>query len=162
MSEEYNGQLKHAGEIRRHILGGNAKFTIRHKESGERITYKVKSAAADRSMNWSTGNQNRDLYFVSVLTGPSNDSDFQYMGLLTKLPFGDFGFTTTRNSRVGHDSLAYKIFMKAWSQIEHGCRWPESWEFWHEGQCCACGRPLTVPESIAMGMGPDCAGKLGL
>lgn len=32
-------------------------------------------------------------------------------------------------------------------------------EFWHEGSCCICGRPLTNPASIAAGIGPDCAGK---
>lgn len=27
------------------------------------------------------------------------------------------------------------------------------------GRCCRCGRKLTVPSSIEMGMGPECAGK---
>lgn len=31
--------------------------------------------------------------------------------------------------------------------------------FQHEGRCCVCGRPLTNPESIDAGIGPECAGK---
>jgi len=27
---------------------------------------------------------------------------------------------------------------------------------YHEGRCCKCGMPLTVPESIDSGIGPDC------
>lgn len=30
----------------------------------------------------------------------------------------------------------------------------------HEGRCCRCARPLTHPESIATGIGPDCAGRV--
>ena len=33
-------------------------------------------------------------------------------------------------------------------------------EFWHEGRCGRCGRTLTVPESIASGVGPECQGRL--
>jgi hypothetical protein len=32
-------------------------------------------------------------------------------------------------------------------------------EIWHSGRCGRCSRRLTVPESIAAGIGPDCAGK---
>ena len=30
-------------------------------------------------------------------------------------------------------------------------------EVWHEGRCGRCNRALTVPESIASGIGPECA-----
>jgi hypothetical protein len=32
-------------------------------------------------------------------------------------------------------------------------------EVWHEGRCGACGRRLTVPESIERGLGPECYGR---
>lgn len=35
---------------------------------------------------------------------------------------------------------------------------PPSLEVWHEGRCGRCGRALTVPESIASGIGPVCEG----
>jgi len=33
---------------------------------------------------------------------------------------------------------------------------------WHRGFCGRCGRPLTVPSSIATGIGPDCAERMGI
>ena len=30
-------------------------------------------------------------------------------------------------------------------------------EVWHEGRCGKCGRVLTVPESLILGLGPECA-----
>jgi hypothetical protein len=33
---------------------------------------------------------------------------------------------------------------------------PPLTEIWHEGRCGRCGRKLTVPDSIAIGIGPDC------
>lgn len=30
-------------------------------------------------------------------------------------------------------------------------------EVWHSGNCSRCGRLLTTPESIALGLGPTCA-----
>lgn len=150
------GRLAFAGEIRRFILGGNSTFTVVHGDT--RFTYKVKSAAKDRSKNWSTGNQDRSVFFVSVLTGPSNESDFQYMGLLRLDPIcGEYNFSTTAKSKVSRDAPSFITFMRAWNNVEFRCQWPATLEFWHEGQCCVCGRKLTVPESIAMGIGPECA-----
>jgi hypothetical protein len=34
-------------------------------------------------------------------------------------------------------------------------------EIWHEGTCCRCGKRLTVPASIELGMGADCAKEKG-
>lgn len=152
------GQLTFPGEIRRFIIGGNATFTIVNGD--QRFTYKVKSATRDRHANWSTNNQDKSLYFVSVLTGPSNESDFQYMGLLRQDVNGYFPFASTAKSRIRQGAPAWDLFDDAWQALDHGCYWPKRFEFWHEGQCCVCGRKLTVPESIAAGIGPECMGKI--
>jgi hypothetical protein len=34
---------------------------------------------------------------------------------------------------------------------------PDTIEFWHEGKCGKCNRPLTDPVSIKRGLGPSCA-----
>jgi len=152
------GRLQFPGEIRKFILGGNSTFTVVNGD--ERFTYKVKSAAKDRDKNWSTGNQDRTTYFVMVLTGPSNESDFQYMGMLKENGNGYYPFFSTAKSRFRQGAPAWDLFDRAWQAVDHGCYWPRTLEFWHEGQCCVCGRKLTVPESIASGIGPECAGKM--
>ena len=70
------GQIVGRDKIRNYLLGGNATFTIVSKSTGRRFTFLVKSAPKDRNQNWSTNNQNRDLYFVKVLTGGDNNSSY--------------------------------------------------------------------------------------
>lgn len=160
--EEKRGQLTEPALIRRYILGGNATFTLRSLATGLRFTYKVKSATKDRGLNWSTGNQDRTLFFVSVLTGRDNDSDFSYIGILKQSVDGEFRFSHTAKSSALPGSPSFDGFAKCWKLLEFGCRWHPQIEFWHEGKCCVCGRKLTVPESVETGMGPECASKEGI
>lgn len=155
MIDDPIGRLAYPGEIRRFILAGNATFTI--VDGDTRFTYKVKSFTADKNKFWSTKNQDKSVYFVSVLTGPSNESDYQYMGLLKLQPDGDYIFGRTAKSRFEEAAPSMLLFRRAWNAVERGCCWPHALEFWHEGVCCVCGRKLTVPESIASGIGPECA-----
>lgn len=155
---EGSGKLRFPGEIRKYILGGNSCFTIRC--NGVRRTYKVKSTTADRNANWSTGNQDRSQYFISLKTGPGDSfSDYSYMGMLRQTTDGDYRLVETAKSQAKRGSAAWDLFAKLWYSIERGCRVPSNFEFWHEGSCCMCGRRLTVPSSIESGIGPECAGK---
>jgi hypothetical protein len=56
------------------VLAGNARFTVVSKRTGTRFTYRVRKAdeGERRSVPW----------FVSVLTGPENDADFTYLGVI--------------------------------------------------------------------------------
>lgn len=49
-----------------------------------------------------------------------------------------------------------KVFPWLWSYINAARDLPVQVEVWHEGRCGHCGRRLTVPESIADGLGPRC------
>ena len=151
------GRLEYAGEIRHFMLGGNATFTL--VEGDERFTYQVKSAKRDREKNWSTGNQDKSKYFVSLLTGPSNTSDYQYMGMLNQNIDGAYQFGPTKASKITSEAKSFQLLTRLWRGVEHACVRPPMIEFWHEGHCCMCGRRLTVPESIASGIGPECASK---
>lgn len=156
------GQLSFPGEIRRYIMGGNSMFTLVSKKTGIRFTYKVKSAAKDREKNWSTGNQDRSTYFVSLLRGPDNANDFVYIGLLRQTINGSYQFDQTAKSHAKSGTPSFDAFAWVWNAIEFCCQMPSQVEFWHEGSCCICGRKLTVPESVASGIGPECKGKVGL
>lgn len=43
------------------------------------------------------------------------------------------------------------------ARLQSGNGLPETVEVWHEGRCARCARRLTVPESIILGLGPECA-----
>lgn len=124
------------------ITAGNARLTIVSKKTGARYTYRVRRAK-----------DAQDLFFVSVLTGSDNESDFSYLGTLAR---GQFFHG--KKSRLSADAPSAKAWQWYWTFTAQGREAPNC-ETWHEGRCGRCGRPLTVPESIAAGLGPDCAGK---
>ncbi len=120
------------------VFGGNSIFTLESAKTGNRFTYRVKKAE-DR----------KGLYFVSVLKGRDNETDYAYVGILTK-----GGVRLTKASKHTKQSLCVKaldFFMKKLNDI------PENLHIYHEGRCCCCGRRLTTPESITNGYGPECA-----
>lgn len=129
------------------LLAGNATFTLASKRTGVRFTYRAR---------WPEPGSDRR--FVSLLSGPDNTSDYLYMGMLTLTLDGRVkDFVQTRASRITPKSVSWFALTWALHHLKRGDM-PEELEFWHEGRCGRCGRKLTVPESIARGLGPTCAG----
>ncbi len=121
------------------VKAGHAVFTIANSQTGNRFTFKV------------TQCQDRDLWFVSVLRGPDNESDYTYVGAIV-----GHTFRLTRGSKVGQDAPSYRVFRWLHQYIESTVDLPASVSVYHEGCCGRCGRRLTVPESILQGFGPEC------
>ena len=92
--------------------------------------------------------------FLSVLTGPDNESSYSYVGILSQKG----RIITTRNSKVGIDAQSVRSLVWMWNHIED---LPAGYEIRHSGKCCRCGRKLTTPESIEAGIGPVCATAAG-
>lgn len=130
-------------EARAFVLAGNSRFTIVSKKTGTRFTYRVE--ATDR--------KGIATHFVSVLTGPDNSSDYQYVGFIT-----GGRFVRGAKSRIG--ATAPSVVAFAWTFSKLGTISSESpVELWHCGACGRCGRALTDPESLRVGIGPTCRGK---
>lgn len=131
-----------------YLFAGNATLTLVSQKTGTRFTYKIRAPEAGCNRR-----------FVGLLSGPDNTEAYVYMGLLEHDETQDsFRFFPTTKSRVGRDAPSWKAF--AWT-LQKLCKheMPEQLEVWHEGRCGRCGRKLTVPESIASGLGPVCAGR---
>lgn len=160
------------------IFAGNATFTLVSLKTGVRFTYKVRVKKEDvERLAWEEdvrlhavehGNEleygpsftTSDVaYFVNLLRGPDNTADFAYMGVVRKDP--PRFFWTQASGKVSRNAPAHKALV--WMLDAMRCRRDvlgSSLEVWHEGRCGRCGRKLTVPESIAAGLGPECAGRL--
>ncbi len=123
------------------IMAGNSTVTFKSLTSGKHFTYKVKRA------------KDKNIRFVSVLYG-DNNSDYQYIGCI----FDKGDFRHTKGSKVGKDSLSFKGFLWAWNHLRT-LKIPDTLEVWHEGRCGKCGRKLTEPESIELGIGPVCRNR---
>lgn len=123
------------------ITAGNCTFTIKGRES--RFTYKFSKA------------ENKDdFYFVSLLTGSNNNDDFCYIGTFGK----SFGYKHGVKSRINHEAVSIKALEYTLSFILTKIPHPQI-QIWHEGKCCRCGRKLTDPDSISIGLGPYCQTK---
>lgn len=129
------------------VEGGHAVFTVLNTKTGGRFTYKVSAPK---------GENTAVRYFVSVLNGSDNTSDYIYLGCVYK----DGAFRRGVKSTIGPDAPSMKGFAWIWERREK----MESYshvEVLHMGTCGKCGRALTVPESVKSGLGPVCAGKGG-
>lgn len=133
------------------ILGGNATFTLRSKKTGTRYTYKVMLAPPRES---APPQERSTTFFVNLLSGPDNEHDFVYLGIIRTNVF-----STTAKSRMNMESKPVKAFHWAFANLVKYML-PAELEIWHEGRCGRCNRKLTVPESIASGFGPECAGRM--
>lgn len=150
----------HGPEIRKYILGGNALFTVVFGSLIGRRTFRVKSGKRDRESNWSTGNQDRSIYWVSLKIGPGNGyDDFITIGRLAQDINGFYIFHPKLN-RDGQMHFVASLFSSLWTPLDIAGVIPSHWEFYHASSCCVCGRTLTVPSSIQSGIGPECEGKM--
>ena len=136
-------------EVLAFMLAGNATFTYRSLRTGTRFTYKV--TLADKR-NPEDKNE-APAWFVAVLAGPDNTADYTYLGMIKAMTF----FATAKSKHMA-ESASFKTFKWALATFAQNVNvMPSQMEVWHTGHCGRCGRALTVPESVASGIGPECA-----
>lgn len=131
---------------REFFVGGNATFTVANPQ-GEHYTFKIRRPENDMP------------YFLSLLTGPENTTDYTYVGIVD--PFNG-AVRLTKKSQLKDDSRPVRVARWALKHVWTDGVLPVGYRIQHEGKCGCCGRALTVPESIDRGIGPECAAKMGL
>jgi Family of unknown function (DUF6011) len=154
------GKLQTLQDLRAFALGGNAYFTIRSKRTNTRYTYRLRQPKKRLTLH-----SEAEVLFASVLTGADNTSSYSYIGAVWHTP----ALNSWKLMRKAKPSPYYS---RAPAPSVAALEWLlgvlgtgradlfERCEVWHEGRCGRCGRKLTVPESIASGFGPECAGKV--
>jgi predicted RNA-binding Zn-ribbon protein involved in translation (DUF1610 family) len=142
-----HGGFATAADALSFIFGGNATFTLTSGKTNQHFTFKIR-----RKVDVVNG---KVTHFVRVLTGPGSDwTDYTYIGFIA----------TDRSGLIAGrkgDAAATSFKALSWTlkSLGHDVL-PTSLTIQHEGSCGSCGRALTHPESIARGIGPDCAKKL--
>ncbi len=147
-------RLLTARDISQFITGGRAVFTVVSRKTGKRFTYRVASKKGKEA--------DPNFWFVSLLIGSNNTDDYKYLCTMRKLSDGRLVARHSSNSCRG--AMSVEVIGLQWvlSRINRGEGLGISAEFWHEGKCSCCSRSLTVPSSIASGIGPVCARKRGM
>jgi hypothetical protein len=141
------GRLLTVADTLRYCEAGKATITLESLKTGKRFTYRI------------SANDDRTCFFVGVLTGADNESDYSYAGRISRGIFWA-GRKAPRAGDVSPSAPSSKAFDWTWRQLARGIM-PESLEIWHESFCGRCGRKLTVPSSVSQGFGPECIGKIG-
>lgn len=131
--------------VKTYLLAGRATVTLVSERTGARYTFRV-NAAKD----------NDQRFFVSLLTGPDNESSYTYVGMIEN---GEFRLT--KASKFAADSLPVRGFNYFW---RHAVAEQAAADLtvMHAGRCGRCNRLLTVPASLKTGLGEDCAAILGV
>lgn len=159
-AELLRGQLITWLAVRNYIFAGDAVFTLVSLKTGMRFTYKARAKKADvveadrLTANGREVEEGFVCYFVNLLRGPDNTADFAYLGVLRQ----PGRFFTTAKSQVSRHAAAWKALVWFLDQMKgERAVLGVSVEFWHSGRCGRCGRLLSVPKSVADGIGPECA-----
>jgi len=128
-------------------LAGNATFTLVSLKTEVRYTYRVRQCEDKPT-----------LYFVAVMTGADNETSYQYLGTVIKTDVPQLStYRYGVKSKIGEHAPSAGAFYWWWKHKGHA-----QIQVWHEGRCGRCNRKLTVPESIANGIGPECMKYLGV
>jgi hypothetical protein len=133
--------------VKEFFTGGKAIFTIEVPETFQRdfkcnphYTYRIR-------------NKN-DNFLIELLTGPNNTKSYTSIGL-----FDINSGCVKLTGRVSEDSWGVRLFRRVMARIFENA--PEAitssgFDVHHEGRCGKCGKRLSVPESIRLGLGRKC------
>lgn len=145
------------------FVAGNCTFTVSVPEAfagkcgcNPHYTFKIqKGEPSDKYPTPAT--------FVKLLTGSDNTTDYSYLGMLDERT-GEVRLTARSCAQDAAWSvrIVRRVLAQMWVGEGMAAILAAGWDIHHEGRCGRCGRPLTVPESLLIGLGPDCASKMGL
>ena len=135
------GKQLESNDVANFIFAGKARVTLVSETTGARFTFRVQK------------DDIREHFFVSLLRGPDNSNDYVYMGLVRA---NRAALVPTKATKVTNDAPSWKAFAWLVHRLHRG-QPLNNMQVWHEGKCGKCGRPLTVPASIANGIGPECS-----
>jgi hypothetical protein len=131
------------------FFGGKSIFTIESHKTGEHKTFKIQKTKPNPRFPTQS-------FMVSLLTGPCNETNYEYIGIVDELA-GNLRLTkASRRNDNSPDVLTFRWFMKHLftDKVLNNAT------VHHEGKCGCCGRTLTVPASLKSGVGPECAKRL--
>lgn len=134
------------------IMAGKAIFTVSNGR-GNHYTYRVTKKENEGQL---------PIWFVSLLSGPDNGSDYTYVGVLNRTTgavrlTGASSFTST--------STPYRVVNWSLKKLWADTPLPEGYSIDGEGRCGCCGRTLTHPDGVAddgyrFGYGPTCWARM--
>lgn len=159
----HEAQITDPDNMEAYLLAGRARATIVSKTTTARFTYRVdarkvaprRADETDEEYDARKTKAFNGVRFVKVMTGSNNERDYTYIGHITE----NGEFRLDRRSRLAATAPSVKAWGWFWHMLKGRSEKLNQCEVWHDGRCARCRRLLTVPASVATGLGPICAGK---
>lgn len=150
------------------ITAGRCIVTLESISDGSRNTYLIEQVVDEIKSKDSDGNEvvtdvRRNRWFVALLTGSDNTKNYRYLGCIDDR-FGTRAFRTTKGTQKNKAASALNInrFGDLIRDLVSGSNNSHQTRVWHHGICGRCTKVLSVPASIATGLGPTCAKTMGV
>jgi len=134
-------KLSTALEVREYVLGGHATVTFVSTKTKTHLTYRVTVCKRDARFHFVWVHTSRGYRYVGAIRGVGDFKSRSY-------------FVPTKKS-LPETHQYFKSFKWIWGHIYNDSL-PSNMQVFHYGTCCRCGRTLTDPKSIELGIGPEC------
>ena len=129
------------------FFAGRAVLTFNNETKGTHMTVKVKQARdkQDRKIKL-------PIFFVSISLLGDKTQGMIFAGTI----FQNDGRVKLGRNIDPQSRVARSLAFLAQAVKDPSILRQLNVSFQHEGKCCSCGMPLTHPQSIVAGLGPDC------
>lgn len=133
-------------QFRNFIFAGRSVFTLENNETGNYITFKIKELKKNYKVI-------PGVFVVECKVLGDKDTGYRFLGFL------NLNERKFRRRFWDHKFIGYTTLFWLLRNLENLERF-EKLAIYHEGRCCKCSHPLTVPESIDSGIGPECSKRM--
>lgn len=135
------------------FFAGRTRVTLKNNAKDSHVRLKVKEKK--ERVNGKMVGTGRFFVYTSIL----NDGD-------TGWDFAATFFADSKNYRLGRDHVQGSQVDRIMNFVSKALKNPaifgqKNASIYHEGRCCRCAMPLTHPDSIILGVGPDCLSHMG-
>lgn len=134
----------------------NGKFTIKSEKTGQHRTFRIHTAKRGKA---------KGARFVALLTGPDNQSNYTSFAVVSDDWKRIFVFNRMRAARGEKPTEweSYACMLECMLMgLAEGHFEGMGYSISGSRKCARCGRELTEPESIRIGIGPHCRGEMGI
>lgn len=141
----------------------NGLWTVQSTKSGEHRTFRIRTLSKDSS--FAPGER-----VVGLLVGPDNGANYKDFGFVTPegirvwRRFQKDGDAANGTAYCGGRLSAFEFYARVlWGLLVENDESPwtrQGYSVDGSGTCVRCGRVLTEPESIRLGVGPYCRSKM--
>lgn len=127
-----------------YIQNGRAMFVITSEQTKQSFTFRMK---------YPQGNSSGTMF----IQYKGMDHRFLYLGNFN--PQDDSVYLTRKTNPYMRNHPAQQALFWLFEQMKKLGRFPKGVTVHHDGRCGKCGRTLTDPHSLRIGIGPECFKK---